>query len=434
MARFLYSLVLYLLLPYVGLRLWRRARRQPEYGEHLAERFGAYDTAPGVPLIWLHAVSVGETRAAQPLVTALAAQYPRHHILLTHMTPTGRQTSVDLFGERVSRAYLPYDYPFAVARFLEHFRPEVGLIMETEIWPNLVTACARRGVPLLLVNARMSDKSARRYAGFPALARDTLQRLTAIAAQTEGDAARLRALGAPEVAVTGNVKFDILPAPEQIERGYALRARIGTRPVLLVASSREGEEALVLDALARHPLGDALLVIVPRHPQRFDEVADLIAAHGLELQRRTAGTAIAAQTRVLLGDTMGELYAYYSACDIAFVGGSLLPLGGQNLIEACAVGAPVLIGPHTYNFAQATEQAIAAGAAKRVADGDDLLQTAHTLLTDARARKAMSDAGLSFAARHRGATGRTMQIVAQAMGNILRKPRRAGVGVPSGGP
>jgi 3-deoxy-D-manno-octulosonic-acid transferase len=417
MARFLYSLFLHLLLPYVGLRLWRRARRQPEYGEHLAERFGAYDTAPGVPLIWLHAVSVGETRAAQPLVTALAAQYPRHHILLTHMTPTGRQTSVDLFGERVSRAYLPYDYPFAVARFLEHFRPEVGLIMETEIWPNLVTACARRGVPLLLVNARMSAKSARRYAGFPALVRDTLQRLTAIAAQTEVDAVRLRALGAPEVAVTGNVKFDILPAPEQIEQGYALRARIGTRPVLLVASSREGEEALVLDALARHPLGDALLVIVPRHPQRFDEVAGLIAAHGLELQRRTAGTAIAAQTRVLLGDTMGELYAYYSACDIAFVGGSLLPLGGQNLIEACAVGAPVLIGPHTFNFAQATEQAIAAGAARRVADGDDLLQTAHTLLTDARARKAMSDAGLSFAARHRGATGRTMQIVAHAMGN-----------------
>ena len=293
--------------------------------------------------------------------------------------------------------------------------------METELWPNLVAACECRHVPLLLVNARMSEKSARRYARFPGLARDTLRRLSAIAAQTEDDAMRLRALGAPEVAVTWNVKFDIVPAGEQLEKGRALRALIGPRPVLLVASSREGEEALVLDALARQTLGDALLLIVPRHPQRFDEVATLVAARGLALQRRTAGGTIAAQTRVLLGDTMGELYAYYAACDVAFVGGSLLPLGGQNLIEACAVGTPALVGPHTFNFAQATEQAVAAGAARRVADAGELLQMADALLRDAPAREAMSEAGKTFAARHRGATMRTMQIVARALAGTTRR-------------
>ena len=421
MPRILYSLALFLLLPYVGLRLWRRARRQPEYREHLGERFGAYDQQPGTPLIWLHAVSVGETRAAQPLVAALMAQYPRHRILVTHMTPTGRQTSADLFGDRVSRAYLPYDYPFAVARFLAHFRPDIGLIMETELWPNLVAACERRGVPLLLVNARMSEKSAQRYARFPRLARHTLCRLAAVAAQTENDAARLRALGAPEVVVTGNVKFDIVPAAEQLEKGRVLRALIGPRPVLLVASSREGEETLVLDALARHPLGDALLVIVPRHPQRFEEVAALVATRGFPLQRRTAGGAIAPDTRIVLGDTMGELYAYYAACDVAFVGGSLLPLGGQNLIEPCAVGVPVLIGPHTFNFAQATEQAVAAGAAQRVSDADELLQTAGALLRNGPTRVAMSEAGKTFTTRHRGATKRTMQIVARALAGTARR-------------
>ncbi|MCZ2175307.1 MAG: 3-deoxy-D-manno-octulosonic acid transferase, partial [Burkholderiales bacterium] len=326
--------------------------------------------------IWLHAVSVGETRAAAPIVAALKARHPGHRILLTHMTPTGRRVSEDLFGDGVERAYLPYDYPCAVRRFLRHFRPAIGVVMETEIWPNLVAICKEKGLPLLLANARLSEKSARRYARFPNLTRGALQGLAALAAQTEQDAARLRALGAPQVEVLGNVKFDILPAEDQLALGEVLRGRIGSRPVLLAASTREGEEALLFAALARHPLGDALLVVVPRHPQRFEEVAALAAKAGFAVQRRSENAPVAAQTQVLLGDSMGELFAYYAACDVAFVGGSLLDYGSQNLIEACAVGRPVLIGPSTYNFSHAAEQALECGAARQIGSAEELLEAA----------------------------------------------------------
>lgn len=416
MARIFYTLALIVALPYVGLHLWLRSRRQPAYLRHVGERFGFYSQQPDGPLIWVHAVSVGETRAAEPLIKALAQRFPQHSIVMTHMTPTGRETSQAVFGESVQRVYLPYDYPWTVARFLSRFRPAIGIVMETEIWPNLVAACRARAIPLLLVNARLSEKSARRYARFARLTRASLQSLTAIAAQTEADASRLRALGAPRVQVVGNIKFDALPPAVQIEAGRALRQSIGTRPVLLAASTREGEEALILDALQRNPLNDTLLVIVPRHPQRFDEVAVLAAARGFKPQRRSANGMIDPATRVLLGDSMGEMFAYYTACDIAFIGGSLLPLGGQNLIEACAIGTPVLIGPHTFNFADAAEQAVAAGAARRVADAGELFATARLLLDDSAARIAMGEAGKAFAARHRGATQRTVDIVAQALG------------------
>ena len=432
MTRLLYNLGLLLLLPYVGLHLLLRSRKQPEYLQHVAERFGSYPSpqpsprrgeGAGLPspvsgrgvggegLIWLHAVSVGETRAAAPLVAALKERYPQHRILLTHMTPTGRQASTDLLGDGVLRAYLPYDYPFAVQRFLKHFRPAVGIIMETELWPNLVAACKRSGIPLLLANARLSEKSARRYARFPNLTRDALQDLTAIAAQTEQDAARLLALGAPAVDVLGNVKFDILPPPEQIERGEALRRQIGPRPVLLAASTRESEEALLFAALAKQPLGDALLLVVPRHPQRFDEVAALAGKIGLILQRRSENAPVPAQTQILLGDSMGELFAYYAACDVAFVGGSLLDYGSQNLIEACAVGKPVLIGRSTYNFKQAAEQALACGAARQIGSAEELLEAADALLRDPAACRRMGEAGRDFAARHRGATAKTLALI-----------------------
>ncbi len=416
MTRLLYNLALLLLLPYVGLHLLLRSRKQPEYLQHVAERFGVYPSLQPPPsrgegVIWLHAVSVGETRAAAPLVAALKERYPQHRILLTHMTPTGRQASADLLGDGVQRVYLPYDYPFAVQRFLQHFRPVVGIIMETELWPNLVTACKRAGVPLLLANARLSEKSARRYARFPRLTRSALQGLAAIAAQTEQDAARLRTLGAPQVEVLGNVKFDILPPPEQIAHGETLRRMIGPRPVLLAASTREGEEALLFAALAKHPLGDALLLVVPRHPQRFDEVAALAGKVGLMLQRRSENAPVAAQTQVLLGDSMGELFAYYAACDVAFIGGSLLDYGCQNLIEACAVGKPVLIGRSTYNFTHAAEQALACNAARQIGSAEELLETANALLRDPEACRHMGEAGQEFAARHRGATARMMAII-----------------------
>jgi len=416
MSRFFYNLALLFLLPYVGLHLLLRSRRQPEYLRHIGERFGFYPSPQPSPqggegVIWLHAVSVGETRAAVPLVAALKERYPGHRILLTHMTPTGRQASGELFDDAAQRVYLPYDYPFAVRRFLRHFKPAVGVIMETELWPNLVAACREKGAPLLLANARLSEKSARRYARFPNLTRGALQGLAAIAAQTEEDAARLRTLGAPKVEVLGNVKFDILPPLGQLSLGEALRGLIGARPVLLAASTREGEEALLFEALAKHPPGDALLVVVPRHPQRFEEVAALAGKAGFVLQRRSENTPVAADTQVLLGDSMGEMFAYYAACDAAFVGGSLLDYGSQNLIEACAAGKPVLIGRSTYNFSHAAEQALECGAARQISTADELLETAGALLRDEAARRRMGEAGREFAARHRGATARTLALI-----------------------
>lgn len=412
----LYTLLLVLLLPYMLFHLLWRSRRQPEYRRHIGERFGFYRGKPAAPLIWLHAVSVGETRAAVPLVAQLEARYPRHRILLTHMTPTGRETGRQLFGDRVLQCYLPYDFPFAVKRFLRHFQPEIGLLMETEIWFNLAQGCRNAGIPLLLVNARMSEKSARRYGRFGSLARASLKNLAAIAAQTDADAQRLTRLGAPEVQITGNLKFDVVVPQSAIDRGKNLRQRFGAaRPIFLAASTREGEEALIMEAVAKIGIPDLLVVIVPRHPQRFDQVAELLTQRGIRFQRRSASEAVAPETQAVLGDTMGEMFAYYAACDLAFIGGSLLPLGGQNLIEAAAMGKPVLIGPHTFNFAEASELAVQAGAALRVSDAEELALTVGDLLKAPEKIKAMSVAALAFADRHRGATGRLMAVVNEVL-------------------
>jgi len=410
--RFLYTLLTYLALPLIALRLMWRARRQREYLQHVGERFGFYDdaSAPG-PWLWVHAVSVGETRAAEPLISALQQRYPQHRILLTHMTPTGRATSMALFGDRVTRCYLPYDYPGAVARFLDRFQPAAGVLMETEVWPNLIHAAASRDIPLYLVNARLSERSLRGYQRTGILAREAMRGFRAIAAQSEGDAARLQTLGAQQVSVTGNLKFDLEVPAQQIEQGKALRQTLGTRPVLLAASTREGEEALLLDAVQRAGLRDALLVIVPRHPQRFDEVAGLIAARGLHLQRRSALDPIAADTAVLLGDSMGEMFIYYAACDVVLMGGSFLPYGAHSLIEPCALGRPVIIGPSTYNFAEAAEAAVAAGAALRVDDLAEALALALQLAADPTRARRMGEAGVIFTAAHRGATQRVLALI-----------------------
>ena len=408
----LYTAAVYALLPWALLHLLWRARRQPAYLKQVGERFGFYRLTPRQPLIWIHAVSVGETRAAEPLIAALGRRHPDHAILITHMTPTGRETSEALLGARVSRCYLPWDLPGAVGRFLRHFRPVAGIIMETELWPNLLAACERHGVPVHLVNARLSERSARRYARLPGLTRRTLARLASVGAQTARDAQRLQALGAVRLEVTGNVKFDRPPPEAQLALGATLRERFGAqRRVFLAASTRDGEEALILDALAEIADPALLTVIVPRHPQRFDAVAGLLAQRRLRFQRRSGNAPVDGQTRVLLGDSMGEMFAYYAACDLAFIGGSLLPLGGQNLLEACAVGRAVIVGPHTFNFEEATEQAIAAGAALRVADAAGLARTAAELLARPERRQAMADAGLRFTARHRGATERTLTLI-----------------------
>ncbi len=416
MSRLVYTLLCYLLLPLILLRLWKKGRRQAAYKKNIGERFGSYGHAVDAPVIWIHAVSVGETRAAQPLVKALADRYPQARILITNMTPTGRATAEQLFGNKVLRAYLPYDYPFAVARFLKYFRPAMGIVMETELWPNLVAACYARRIPLVLANARLSERSAARYARFPALTRQMLGRLSAVIAQTDADADRLAALGALNVQVAGNIKFDAVPPPDLLSTGAFLRRLIGPRMVLLAASTRDGEERELLDALARTPLEGALLLIVPRHPERFDEVETLAISRGFKVQRRSLEKPVEAGTQILLGDSMGEMFAYYTACDVAFVGGSLLPLGGQNLIEACSVAKPVLVGQHTFNFLEATEEAIAVGAALRVDSADQLISLTRVLFSNANARQAMGSAGHDFAGRHRGATARTLEIIGHLAG------------------
>ncbi len=410
--RHLYTILLYAMLPYILLRLVWRARRQRGYLQHVAERFGFYDDAPAAqPCLWVHAVSVGETRAAEPLIRALQARYPQHRILLTHMTPTGRDTGETIFGDAVLRAYLPYDLPGAVARFVEHFRPTAGVVMETEIWPNLIHAAARRDLPLYLVNARLSERSLAGYRRTGALVRDALTAFTAIAAQSAADAQRLQALGAARVTVTGNLKFDLAPSDEQLAQGRIWRTAVGARPVVLAASTREGEEALLLDAMLRAGAGDVLWVIVPRHPQRFDSVAALIAARGLRVQRRSGGDAIASDTQALLGDSMGEMAVYYALSDVVLMGGSFLDFGAHNLIEPCAAAKPVIVGPSTYNFTDAAEAAHAAGAALRVETMDAAVVLALQLLADAPRRASMSAAGVAFAAGHRGATQRVVALI-----------------------
>lgn len=414
MVRFIYTLAVLALLPWAVLHLLWRARRQPEYLRHWNERFGLFAAASPAPTLWLHAVSVGETRAAQPLVAALRERYPYHRILFTHMTPTGRATSEALFGDSVERIYLPYDTPWAVRRFLRHYRPRFGLIMETELWPNLIAACRQETVPLQLVNARLSLRSARRYARFPALTRQALRGLVSIGAQSIDDAGRLEALGAQGITVTGNIKFDIAAPDEQLALGRELRDRYGSRPVWLAASTREGEEALILDVWKKVGAIDTLLVLVPRHPQRFDEVARLAAERGFSIQRRSDNAPVAPLTQVLIGDSMGEMFAYYASADIAFIGGSLLDFGSQNLIEAAACGTPVLIGPSTRNFAEVAREAIACGAALSIIDAGDLVNQVKALLVNADRRQQMGDAGRAFAERHRGATARTIELISRA--------------------
>ena len=434
LLRLIYRALWWVVAPLAVVRLWWRGRFEPGYRRHIGERFGYYDTPPytGRPLIWVHAVSVGETRAAQPLIDALLERYPSHGILLTHMTPTGRATGESLFGERVQRCYLPYDMVGSIRRFLKHWRPSLGVVMETEVWPNLIFTCRERGVPLVLTNARMSARSFRRAARFGDAARPVFGGFSRVFAQSDADAERLRMLGASDVDVMGNLKFDMTPSPALLALGARWRARFGERKVWLAASTRDGEEALVLQARAMLAAASdegrrALLVLVPRHPQRFDEVAAMLQKVRLNYVRRSAwpdgDTPLPADVDVVLGDSMGEMAAYFSAADVAFIGGSLLPLGGQNLIEACAAGTPVVFGPHMFNFTQASENALAAGAARRVSDAGELAATLADLLLNDDRRLAMRTAATLFARQHQGATARTVTALGRWLDTGLVAPQ-----------
>ena len=420
LARWLYGALLRLATPAYLLRLWRRGAAEPAYRRHWGERLGLY-RGPATPgRLWLHAVSLGETRAAAPLIAELRAQRPGLRLLLTHGTATGREAGAALLREGDAQAWLPYDTPGATRRFLRHWRPAAGVLMETEIWPALQHAACRAGLSMVLANARLSEKSARQGRRFKALLAPAVRGLRLALAQTEDDAVRLRAAGAPRVEVCGNLKFDLQPDAALLARGRAWRAAL-TRPVLLGAVTREGEEAALLQAWAALPAaGRPLLLIVPRHPQRFDEVAALVAARGLSLARRSAWQgeppAAALQAQVWLGDSLREMALYYGLSDVALLGGSFAPLGGQNLIEAAACGCPLVMGPHTFNFAEAAELALAAGAARRVADLEAAMADGLALCADEAQRQAMQRAALAFAAQHRGAADRMATEIVALLG------------------
>ncbi len=416
-ARFVYSALLRLLTPAILLRYWWRGRAEGGYRHALGERLGRYtdDAAPGA--VWVHAVSLGETRAAKALVDALRERVPAMRLLLTHGTATGREAGRALLRAGDMQVWLPLDTPGATRRFFAHFRPALGVLMETEVWPNLIHAAHRARIPVVLANARLSEKSRRKGERFAWLLRPALARLSLTLAQTDDDARRLRESGAAPVQVSGNLKFDLTPDPAQLARGRAWRDALaappggtfGHRPVVLAASTREGEEAPLLAAWLQLAPPRPLLLLVPRHPQRFDEADRLVREAGLSLRRRSEWAdrppADAAVADVWLGDSLGEMATYYAAAHVALLGGSFAPLGGQNLIEAAACGCPVVMGPHTFNFADAAELAIMAGAALRVDAFPAAIRCAIELFA-ARRHAVMRAAATGFAAAHRGAVGR----------------------------
>ncbi len=419
MARGAYSLLLRLLQPAYALRLWLRGRAEPLYRERVAERFGFYAGRPNAGWVWVHAVSLGETRAAAALVEALRVSHPGMRLLLPHGTATGRAAGRDLLSEGDHQTWLPYDTPGAVRRFLMQFRPAIGVLMETEVWPNLLLAAQAAAVPMVLANARLSEKSAARGRRFHAVLRPAIDSVALVLAQTDDDARRIRDAGARIVEVAGNLKYDLTPDAPQLAQGAAWRALL-QRNVMLAAVTREGEEAMLLDAWQRAPRGNTLLVIVPRHPQRFDEVAALIRAKGFTLARRSSWQELperdlpptALEAQVWLGDSMREMALYYATAGVALLGGSFAPLGGHNLIEAAACGCPLVMGPSTYNFSEAAALSLAAGAALRAADMIEAVGLAGSLLQAPERLSSLSTHALRFAAQHRGAAVRMARRIA----------------------
>jgi 3-deoxy-D-manno-octulosonic-acid transferase len=410
----LYSTLWLLATPLVRRYLRKRAIKAPAYLEHWDERFGTALLPRRKGAIWVHAVSVGETRAALPLINALRKQWPEAPLLVTQMTPTGRACAEDLYGENAEIRYLPYDYPQAVRQFIACYSPKFGVLMETEIWPNLIDAADWEKVPLFLANARLSEKSLSGYRKIGCLIRSSLRKLTSIAAQTDEDASRLLRLGARHVVVCGNTKYDVEPPLTQLELGKHFRQLIGSRRVVVCASTRANEEGLIFDAWRRHTQ-DCLLVVVPRHPERFAEVGELARRTGFTVQYRSDMQPVDKNTQVWIGDSMGELLAYYAAADLVFIGGSLLPLGGQNLIEPASLGIPVLMGPSTYNFSDASDKAFKSGAAIQVSDADDMVDKINRLLVDENRRKMMSKAALEFSKEHRGASLRIVEMIVRTL-------------------
>ena len=424
MNRTLYTALFYLGLPLVAIRLWLRSRKAPAYAKRIGERFsyGMPRLQPGG--IWVHAVSVGESIAAAPMIRALLQRYPQLPITVTCMTPTGSERIQALFANepRIQHCYLPYDLPCAAARFLDHAKPKLAVIMETELWPNHIHQCAKRGIPVALANGRLSERSARGYGRFTKLTAPMLAEMSFFAVQTEAEAQRFRDLGArPQtVEVTGSIKFDLTIDPQLLQRAHELRGQWQAleRPVWIAASTHEGEDEVVLDAhrrlLANYP--NALLILVPRHPERFNSVFELCQREGFATVRRSSGANVEANTSVLLGDTMGELLFLYALADSAFVGGSLVPNGGHNLLEPAALAKPVLSGPHLFNFLDIAAQLREAGALAEVDDAEGLAVEVQRLFELPRDAQRMAEAGLAVMRRNQGA----LQRLLDGLGRLIK--------------
>ncbi|MCW8195766.1 3-deoxy-D-manno-octulosonic acid transferase [Proteobacteria bacterium 005FR1] len=417
--RWLYTLVFYLALPVIMARLLWRALKAPAYARRWSERFGIFH-APALrkPTIWVHAVSVGESIAAAPMVRALMNRHPEADFVVTTTTPTGSEQVRKLFGERVFHVYAPYDLPTCIASFLKRIQPKCLIVMETELWPNMVPQCRKRGIPVILANGRLSEKSARGYGKIDRLIRPVFQQLSAAAIQHEDDAARMQSLGLRAEAshVTGNIKFD-LDIPQALrERAAALRDEINAerqRLIWIAASTHRGEDEQVLAAFerARRDVPELFLVLVPRHPERFTDVVQLCELRGYQTRRRSAGSPIPAGTQVLVGDTMGELLLLFGAADLAFVGGSLVPVGGHNLMEPAAWSLPLVTGPHLFNFAEASRLLLAAGAMTITENDQALAQWLLRMARDEQGRKRAGDSAQAVAKANRGALERLIEVI-----------------------
>jgi 3-deoxy-D-manno-octulosonic-acid transferase len=418
--RSLYSLLLYLATPLVLAYLAVRGLRDRGYAQRWSERFGRFDPPPDTGGIVVHAVSMGEVNAASALVRAMQKAFPEHPLCLTTFTPTGSERVRALFRDEVFHVYAPLDLPGAVRRFLDRVRPRLLVIMETEIWPNLYREAAARGIPILIANARISDRSIGAYRRFRGLTAAALNRVSRIAAQSEQDASRLIEIGADpgRMQVTGNLKFDIRLPPSLQEQGESIRLAWGTdRLVLIAGSTHEGDEEPVVEAFRRllAAFPNALLVLVPRHPERFGRAAQQARSAGLKVSLRSEGASCPRSCQCFVIDAMGELLRYYAASDVAFVGGSLAPIGGHNVLEPAALSKPVLVGPHTFNFVDITNQLLDAGAAIRVTGAGDLEEAVSRLFRDPERRDRMGRASRDLVKGGQGALARTLEITSELL-------------------
>ena len=415
--KLLYALLFYIALPFILIRLLWRGIRSPGYWQRWSERFGHSPLlTDDNPVIWIHAVSVGEVEATRPLVKTLFAEFPRHQIIITTMTPTGSARVKLLYGDSVMHCYIPYDVSFAVQRFLRRTHPQFGIIMETEIWPITLLTCQQLKIPLVLANARMSERSAKGYARFATFTKTILQSLHFIAAQSDADRQRFKLLGADikNVHAIGNLKYEINLPASLMEQAAVMRNLWGNhRPTWVAASTHEGEEAIILNASrqVRATFPELLLIIVPRHPERFDRVTALSQRAGFKTLRRSEHRPCPSDVKVLIVDTMGELPLFYAASDVAFVGGSLMPVGGHNILEPAALARPIITGPHYFNFNEITKQFINADAAIQINDTEQLAETIIKLLQDSQQRDKMGKAALQLMANSQGASKRLVNLI-----------------------